>query len=60
MEGLTDDIITLATNTLAATTDAWDDAVGHPMARKDRVQDLKDTLTPDLVNCLVNPTSPPE
>ena len=30
------------------------------MARKDRVQDMKDTLTPDLVNCLANPTSPPE
>ena len=37
VEGLTDDVITLAANTLAATTDAWDDAVGHPTARKDRV-----------------------
>ena len=60
VEGLTDDIITVAANTLAATTDAWDDAVGHPKARKDRVQDTEDTLTPDLVNHLVNLTSPPE
>ena len=60
VEGLTDDVITLATNTLAATTDAWDDAVGHPTARKDRVQETEDTLTPDLMNHLVNLTSPPE
>ena len=45
LEGLTDDIITLATNTLAADTDAWDDAVGHPTAGKDRVQETEDTLT---------------
>ena len=32
--------------------------MGHPTARKDRVQDTKDTLMPDLVNHLV--TSPPE
>ena len=38
VEGLTQDVITLAANTLAATTDAWDVAVGHPTARKDRVQ----------------------
>ena len=37
VEGLTDDVITLVANTLAATTDAWDVAVGHPTARKDRV-----------------------
>ena len=60
VEGLRDDIITLVTNTLAATTDAWDDAVGHPTAHKDRVQETEDTLTPDLVNHLVNLTSPPE
>ena len=60
MEGLTDDVITLAANTLAATTDASDVAVGHPTARKDRVQDTEDTLTPDLVNHLVTLTSPPE
>ena len=60
VEGLTDDIITLATNNLAATTDAWDDAVKHPTARKDRVQETEETLTPDLVNHLVNITSPPE
>ena len=60
VEGLTNDVITLATNTLAATTDAWDVAVGHPTARKDRVQETEDTLTPDLVNRLLNLTSPPE
>ena len=60
VEGLTDDVITLAANTLAATTDAWDVAVGHPTARKDRVQDTEDTLTADLVNHLVTLTSPPE
>ena len=60
MEGLTNDVITLATNTLAATTDAWDVAVGHPTARKDRVQDTEDTLTPNLVNHLVTLTSPLE
>ena len=60
VEGLTDDVINLATNTLAATTYAWDVAVGHPTARKDRVQETEDTLTPDLVNGVVNLTSPPE
>ena len=60
VEGLTDDVITLAANTLAATTDAWDVAVGHPTARKDRVQDTEVTLTPDLVNHLVTLTSPEE
>ena len=48
VEGLTDDVITLAANTLAATTDASDVAVGHPTARKDRVQGTEDTLTPAL------------
>ena len=60
VEGLTDDIITLAANTLAATTDTCDVAVGHPTARKDRMQDTENTLTPDLVNHLVNLTSPAE
>ena len=60
VEGLTDDVITLATNTLAATIDAWDVAVGHPTARKDRVQDTEDTLTGDLVNHQVTLTSPLE
>ena len=60
VEDPTDDMITRATNTLAATTDAWDVAVGHPTARKDRVQDTKATLTPDLFNHLVTLTSPPE
>ena len=60
MEGLTDNFITLAPNILAATTDAWDDAVGHPTERKDRVQETEGTLTPDLVDHLVNLTSPQE
>ena len=60
VEGLTDDVITLAANTLAATTDAWDVAVGHPTARKDRIQGTEDTLTPDLMNHLMTLTSPPE
>ena len=34
--------------------------MGHPTARKDRVQETENTLTPDLVNHLVNLTSPPE
>ena len=37
VEGLTNDVIILLGNTLAATTDAWDVAVGHPTARKDRL-----------------------
>ena len=60
MEGLTDDVITLAANTLAATTDAWYVAVGHPTVRKDRVQETEDTLSPDLVSHLVTLTSPAE
>ena len=60
VECLTDDVITLAANTMAATTDASDDAVGHLTARKDRVQETEDTLTQDLVDHLVNLTSPPE
>ena len=60
VEVLTNDVITLATNTLAATTDAWDVAVGHPTARRDRVQDTEDALTPDLVNHLLTLTCPPE
>ena len=58
--GLAEDVITLATNVLAATTDACKITVGHSTARKDRVQDTEDTLTPDLVNHLVNLTSPVE
>ena len=58
MEGLTDDVITLGAKTLAATTDASDIAVGHPTARKDRVQVTEDALTPDVVNHLVTLTSP--
>ena len=34
--------------------------MGHPTARKDRVQDTEDTLTPDLVNHLLTLSSPPE
>ena len=60
MEGLTDDVITLPANTLSAATDAWDDTVGHPTARKDRVKEREDTLTPDLVDHLVQLTSPTE
>ena len=60
VEGLTDDGITLAANTLTAATDAWDDAVGHRTAPKDRVQEREDTLTLDLVDYLVQLTSPPE
>ena len=60
VEGLTDKVITLATNTLAASTDAWDVAKGHPTARKDRVQETEDTPTADLVIHLMNLTSPPE
>ena len=60
VEGLTDDVITQAANTLAAATDAWDDAVGHPTARNAMVQEREDTLTPDLVEHLMQLTSPPE
>ena len=34
--------------------------MGHPTARKDRVQETEDTLTPDVVNHLENLTNPPE
>ena len=60
MDGLTENLITLAANSLAAATDAWDDAVGHPTARKDRVHETEDTLMPGLVDHLLNLTSPPE
>ena len=60
VEGLTDDVITLATNILAAATDAWDDAGGHPTARKDKVQEREDIRTPDLVDHMEQLTSPPE
>ena len=59
-EGLTDDVITLATNTLAAVTDTWDDAVGHPKERKDMIQEKQDTLTPELMDQLVQFTGPTE
>ena len=57
VEGLMDNVITLGANTLAAATDAWDDTMGHPTAHKDRVQEREDTLTPDLVDHLVQLTS---
>ena len=60
MEGLTDNVIALAANTLAAAMEAWHDAVGYPTARKDRVQEKEDTLTPDILEHLVQLTSPPE
>ena len=46
VEGVTDDIITLAANSLAAVT--GQDVAGHPTERKDRVQEREGTLTPDL------------
>ena len=49
-----DDLIILATNTLAAVTDTWDHAVGHPTARKDRSREKEDILTPELMDQLVN------
>ena len=60
VEGLTDDVITLAANTLAAVTDTSDDAVGHPTERKDRVQENEDTLAPELPDHLIQLTSSPE
>ena len=54
MEGLTDNVITLAANTLAAVTDTWDVAAGH------RVQEKEDNLTPDLVDHVVQLTSQPD
>ena len=60
VEGLMDDVITLAANTLMSATDAWDDAVGHPTAHEDTVQEREDILTPDLVDHLVQLTGPPE
>ena len=60
LEGLTDDVISLANNTLAAVTDTWDDAVGHPTERKDRVQEKEDTLTRELMDQLVQLTDPQE
>ena len=38
VEVLTEDVITLVINTLAAVTHTWDDAVGQPTTRKDRNQ----------------------
>ena len=43
VEGLFDDVLIKATSALAATKDAWDVAVGHPKARKDRGQETEDT-----------------
>ena len=60
VQSLTDNVITLVAKTLAAARDAWDDAVGHPTARKDRVQERENTPTPDLVIHLVQLTSPPD
>ena len=59
VEGLTDDIITLAANTLSAITDTWGEAVGHQTERKDRVQEREDTLLPELME-VVQLTSPTE
>ena len=60
VEGLTDDVITLAAHTLEAVTDTCDDAVEHPPERKDRVQEREHTLTPELLDHLVQFTSPPQ
>ena len=60
VEGLMDDVITRAANTPAPATDAWNDAMGHPTARMDRVQERNDTLKPDLMDHLVQLTSPPD
>ena len=53
VEGITDNNITLATNTLAAVTDTWDDAVRHTTARKDRIKEKEDTLMPQLMHQLL-------
>ena len=38
VEGVTDDVISLAANILAAVKDTWHGAVGNPTELKDRVQ----------------------
>ena len=60
VEGHTDEVITPATNSLAAVKYTWDDAVGHPTERKDRIQEKQDTLAPELMDQLVQHTSPPD
>ena len=60
LEGLADDVLTLAANTLAATRDAWDDAVGQPRHVRTGWGETEDTLTPDLVDHLVQITNPTE
>ena len=63
VEGHTDDVITLATNTLAAATEKGNEAAGHQLARKDRIQEKEDTLMPELIDQLLqlrSLTGPPE
>ena len=60
MEGLTHDVITVVANTLANVTGAWDKNIGHPNERKDQAQENEDTLTPDLMDQLVQLMSPLE
>ena len=60
VEGLADNVITLAANTLAAVRDTWDDTVGHQTERTDRVQEREDTLTPQPMDHLIQLTSLPE
>ena len=63
VEDLTDNVITLATNTLAAVTNTSDNAAGQPTARKDKIQEKEDTLTPELMDQLLqlrSLTGPPE
>ena len=59
-EGLTEGVITLATNTLAAVTDTPNDTVGHPMELENRIQEKEDTLAPELMDHLAQLTSQPE
>ena len=60
VEGLTDDVITLAAKTLAEVMDTWDDAVGPQTERKDRIEEREDSLVPELIYHLVQLNSPPE
>ena len=60
LEVLTDDVITLAANTLMAARNKWDDTVGHPTERKDRLEQRDDILPTELMDQLIHLTSPPE
>ena len=60
VEGVMDDVLNLVTHTLAAVPNTWDDAVGYPTEGKDRIQEKEDILTPEIVDELVQRTSPPQ